>query len=57
MDVDDVGAPTDVGEDAIGWPMFIDAADVGLPADIAKQGEAVKILMQLMLLGAGAAGW
>ena len=57
MDVDDVGAPTDVGEDAIGWPMFIDAADVGLPADIAKQGEAVKILMQLMMLGAGADGW
>ena len=57
MDVDDVGAPTDVGEDAIGWPMFIDAADVGLPADIAKQGEAVEMLMLLMLLGVGAAGW
>ena len=52
-----MNAPTDVGEDAIGWPMFIDAADVGLPADIAKQGEAVKILMQLMLLGAGATWW
>ena len=57
MDVEDVGAPTDVGEDAIDWPMFIGAADVGLPTDIAKHGEAVKIRMQLMLLGAGAAWW